>query len=61
MKKMTEENLKNAFAEQIHATNHLRPLSGIGNTDQNLLVAIEGEAPDICPICGSLKEKFTKF
>lgn len=22
---------------------------------------LEGEAPDICPLCGSLKEKFTKF
>ncbi len=167
MKKMTEENLKNAFAgesqahmkylvfadkaekenfpniarlfkassfaEQIHATNHLRILSGVGKTTENLQTAIEGEtfeveemypalvsvaqeqnesgadtvtkwaleaekvranlykkakealgqrrdvdmevirvcqvcgftvegeAPDICPICGSLREKFVKF
>jgi rubrerythrin len=167
MKKMTEENLSNAFAgesqahikylafadraekeklpnvarlfransfaEQIHATNHLRTLSGIGMTEENLQAAIdgetfeveemypayirvaeeqqergaensnqwalaaekvhaglykkaqeavkngndleyesihvcqvcgftvEGEAPDICPVCSSPREKFTKF
>jgi rubrerythrin len=22
---------------------------------------VEGEAPDICPVCGSLKEKFNRF
>lgn len=77
MKKMTEENLKNAlagesqahikyfafagkaekenlknvarlfransYAEQVHATNHLRALSGIGKTLDNLQAAIEGE------------------
>ncbi|MBS3819828.1 rubrerythrin family protein [bacterium] len=77
MKKMTEENLKeafagesqahmrylifaekaesenlpnvarlfraNAFAERIHATNHLRVLSGVGTTEQNLKEAQEGE------------------
>jgi len=77
MKKMTEENLKNAFAgeseahmkymafadkaekenfpnvarlfransfaEQVHATNHLRTLSDIGKTSENLQTAIEGE------------------
>lgn len=77
MKKMTEENLKaafagesqahikylafagkaekekfpnvarlfraNSFAEQIHAINHLRTLSGIGNTEMNLEAAVEGE------------------
>lgn len=167
MKKMTEENLKNAFAgeseahmkymvfadkaekenfpniarlfransfaEQVHATNHLRTLSGIGKTSENLQTAIEGEnfevnemypayigvaveqkepgaeattkwaleaekvhaglyqkakdavdkeedieskpihvcqvcgftvegeAPEVCPVCGSPKEKFTRF
>jgi len=167
MKKMTEENLKNAFAgesqahmkylafadkaekenfsnvarlfransfaEQVHATNHLRTLSGIKKTPENLQEAIEGEtfeveemypayikvaeeerekgaetvtkwaleaekvhaelyqkakeavekgqdiefnpihvcqvcgftaegeAPDICPVCGALKEKFKRF
>ena len=77
MKKMTEENLKNAFAgesqahikylafadkaqqenwpnaarifransyaEQVHATNHLRTLNGIGKTLDNLVAAIDGE------------------
>jgi rubrerythrin len=167
MKKMTEENLKNAFAgesqahmkylafaeeakkedlpnvarlfranafaEQVHATNHLKTLSGVKKTKENLQVAIEGEtfeveemyptyiyvaekqqekaaetfsrwaleaekvhavlykkakeavtegkdmefkpihvcevcgftvegeAPDVCPVCGSSKEKFTRF
>ncbi len=77
MKKMTEENLKNAyagesqahmkylafadaaekeklvnvarlfransFAEQVHAVNHLRTLSGIGKTADNLEAAMDGE------------------
>lgn len=81
MRKMTEENLKNAFAgesqahmkymafadkagkedlpnvarlfransfaEQIHATNHLRTLSGIGNTSENIKEAIEGETFEV--------------
>lgn len=81
MKKMTEENLKNAFAgesqahmkymafadkaekenlanvarlfransfaEQVHATNHLRTLSGIGNTSENIMAAIEGETFEV--------------
>lgn len=81
MKKMTEENLKNAFAgesqahikyvafadkaekenfpnvarlfransyaEQVHATNHLRTLSGIGNTSENIKAAIEGETFEV--------------
>jgi rubrerythrin len=123
----------NAFAEQIHAFNHLRTLSGIGKTSENIQAAIkgenfeveemypayirvaqeekekaaenttkwaleaekvhaglyskakeavekgediefkpihvcqvcgftvEGEAPDRCPVCGSPKEKFTRF
>jgi len=28
IKNITEENLKTAFAEQVHATNHLRTLAG---------------------------------
>lgn len=32
-----------AFAEQVHATNHLRALSGINATADNLDVAIDGE------------------
>jgi rubrerythrin len=123
----------NAFAEQVHATNHLKTLGGIGRTEENLQTAVEGEtfeveemypayirvaeeqqekgaetitkwaleaekvhaglyekakeavtegkdmefkpihvcqvcgftvegeAPDICPVCGSPKEKFTRF
>lgn len=81
MKKMTEENLKNAFAgesqahvkytafadkaakenfpnvarlfkansfaEQVHAANHLRILSGIGNTSENIKEAIEGETFEV--------------
>jgi len=77
MKKMTEDNLKSAFAgesqahmkymsfadkaaaenfpgvarlfkaasfsEQVHATNHLRTLAGIGKTSENLAGAIAGE------------------
>ena len=37
----------NAFAEQIHATNHLRTLSGINKTEENLEVAIEGETFEV--------------
>jgi rubrerythrin len=77
MKKMTEDNLKNAFAgesqahlkylsfadkaaaeslpnvarlfkaasfsEQVHAANHLKTLSGIGKTSENLAGAMAGE------------------
>jgi rubrerythrin len=34
----------NSFAEQIHAVNHLRALSGIGKTGENLAAAMSGEA-----------------
>ena len=123
----------NSYAEQVHATNHLRTLNGIKKTTENLQEAIEGEtyeveemypafvkdaeeeqekgaetvtkwameaekvhaelykkakeavekgqdiefqpvhvcqvcgftvegeAPDICPVCGSPKDKFTRF
>ena len=37
----------NAFAEQIHATNHLKTLSGIVETEENLQQAIEGETFEI--------------
>ena len=32
-------------------------------TEENLKKAftVEGEAPDLCPICSSPKEKFVKF
>jgi len=81
MKKMTEDNLKGAFAgesqahlkymtfadaaekeklantarlfraasfsEQVHATNHLRTLSGIKKTAENLQTAFEGESFEV--------------
>src|SRR4030065_2215686 len=37
----------NSFAEQIHATNHLRTLSGIRKTVENLQAAIEGETFEV--------------
>jgi rubrerythrin len=53
--KADEEGLPNiarmfkaiAFAEQIHATNHLRQLSGIGTTGQNVVTALGGETFEI--------------
>jgi len=33
----------NAYAEQIHATNHLKTLGGIGTTKENLDAAVGGE------------------
>ncbi len=33
----------NSYAEQVHATNHLRTLSGVGKTSDNLAAAIGGE------------------
>jgi rubrerythrin len=37
----------NAFAEQVHATNHLRTLSGISKTEENLQAAIDGETFEV--------------
>jgi len=37
----------NAFVEQIHASNHLRTLSGIGQTIKNLQAAVEGETFEV--------------
>src|SRR4030066_127310 len=37
----------NSFAEQIHATNHLRTLSGIKKTAENLQTAIDGETFEV--------------
>lgn len=37
----------NSFAEQVHAINHLRTLSGIGKTGENLHTAIEGETFEV--------------
>jgi rubrerythrin len=33
----------NAYAEQVHATNHLKTLGGIGSTKDNLEAAVGGE------------------
>jgi len=33
-----------SYAEQVHATNHLKELSGIGTTAENLAAAIGGES-----------------
>ena len=37
----------NSYAEQIHATNHFRTLSGIQGTSENLQAAIEGETFEV--------------
>jgi rubrerythrin len=37
----------NSFAEQVHATNHLRTLSGIEKTAENLQAAIDGETFEV--------------
>lgn len=36
-----------AFAEQVHATNHFKNLDGIGDTAENLQVAIDGETYEV--------------
>ncbi len=36
-----------SFAEEVHASNHLRALSGIGDTVQNLETAIAGETWEV--------------
>ncbi len=36
-----------AYAEQVHATNHLRQLSGIGTTAENVVSALGGETFEI--------------
>ncbi|OGD16981.1 MAG: rubrerythrin [Candidatus Aminicenantes bacterium RBG_13_59_9] len=37
----------NSYAEQVHATNHLRTLSGISKTAENLGAAIDGETFEV--------------
>jgi len=32
-----------AYAEQVHATNHLKTLEGVGSTEENLQAAMDGE------------------
>ncbi len=36
-----------AFAEQVHATNHLRALGAVGQSEANLQVAIDGETFEV--------------
>ncbi len=36
-----------AYAERVHATNHLRALNGIGKTEENLQAAIGGETFEV--------------
>jgi rubrerythrin len=53
--KAASENLPNvarmfqatALSEQVHATNHLKTLAGVGTTAENLAVAIAGETFEI--------------
>jgi rubrerythrin len=37
----------NSYAEQVHATNHLRTLDGIGKTSANLQAAVDGETFEV--------------
>jgi rubrerythrin len=37
----------NSYAEQVHATNHLKTLAGVGKTAENLEVALEGETFEV--------------
>jgi len=37
----------NAFAEQVHAINHLKTLAGIGTTAENLTAAVGGETFEV--------------
>lgn len=54
-KKAEEEGFANvarlfkaiAFAEQVHATNHLKVLNGMNSSEQNLQVAIDGETFEV--------------
>src|SRR4030066_93824 len=50
-----------AGAETVHALNHLKAMDGIKSTEDNLKAAVEGAAPDVCPICGNPKEMFKEI
>ena len=45
-----------AFAEQVHATNHLKVLGGINSSAQNLQVAIDGETFEVNEMYPAYKE-----
>src|SRR5512136_2535434 len=56
-----------SFSEQMHATNHLRALSGIGKTPQNVDAALGGETfeintmyPEYVALAGQEGEKKAK-
>ena len=63
-----------AEAETVHAHAHLRTLSGVGKTVDNLGknadvdyyvcsvcgMTVEKEAPEKCPVCGAAKKAFFK-
>jgi len=61
--KAAQENLPNvarifkanSYAEQIHATNHLRTLGGIGKTAENLEGALSGENFEIAEMYDAYK------
>jgi len=45
----------NSYAEQVHATNHLRTLGGIGKTAENLEGAIGGETFEVTEMYDAYK------
>ena len=63
-KKAEEEGFSNvarlfkaiAFAEQVHATNHLKVLGGINSSAQNLQTAIDGETFEVDEMYPAYKE-----
>ncbi|MGB2696753.1 MAG: rubrerythrin family protein [Candidatus Zixiibacteriota bacterium] len=63
-KKAEEEGFANvarlfksiAFAEQVHATNHLKVLGEINSSAQNLQAAIDGETFEVAEIYPAYKE-----
>ena len=45
-----------AFAEQVHAANHLKVLGGVNSSDQNLQAAIDGETFEVNEMYPAYKE-----
>jgi rubrerythrin len=45
-----------AYAERVHATNHLRELGGIGDTAANLKAAVAGESYEVEQMYPAFKE-----
>jgi rubrerythrin len=44
-----------SFAEQMHATNHLKDLKGIGSTAENLQTAVDGETYEVTEMYPAFK------